>query len=176
MGIPAKLLGADERVVLSMRTHWKVTVVPVVLLLLTVAAAVTIVVLIPPGQYQQPVRIAVAVLALLGVCVYSLWPLLNWLASTYVLTDRRLITRQGVFTRTGRDIPLTRINDVSSERDVLDRILRCGTLVVWSAGEQGKIVLHDVPRVETVQRTIAELIFAAEDDDGETRRASSTSS
>ncbi len=167
MAISPKLLGDDERVVMSMRTHWKVVVGPVLLMLVLVAAAVVLVAVIPGGEYQQWIRIAIGAAALLAVLVFGLWPLLNWLASTYAVTDRRLITRHGVITRTGRDIPLTRINDVSSERGVLDRILRCGTLVIWSAGEQGKVVLNDVPRVEDVQRTLAELVYAREDDDDE---------
>jgi membrane protein YdbS with pleckstrin-like domain len=168
MGISTKLLGEDERLVMSMRTHWKVMIFPLLLLLATVAVAVVLVVLIPAGEYQQWIRLALIAIALIGALVYAIWPILNWLASTYAVTDRRLITRHGVITRTGRDIPLTRVNDVSSERGLLDRILRCGTLVIWSAGEQGKVVLPDVPHVEDVQRTISELVFAREEDDDET--------
>jgi membrane protein YdbS with pleckstrin-like domain len=168
VGISAKLLGENERLVLSMRTHWKIAIGPVLLLLVLVAAAVIIVALVPAGQYQQWIRIGVITLAAVVALAYAVWPLLNWLASTYAVTDRRLITRHGVITRTGRDIPLTRVNDVSSERGLLDRILGCGTLVIWSAGEQGRVVLPDVPHVERVQRTISELVYARETDDDET--------
>jgi membrane protein YdbS with pleckstrin-like domain len=168
MGISAKLLGDDEQLFMSMRTHWKIMIWPVFILAFTIAAAVVVVVLIPTGDYQQWIRIALVALALVAVLVYVVWPLLSWLASTYAVTDRRLITRHGVFTRTGHDIPLTRINDVSSERGVLDRILGCGTLIIWSAGEQGKVVLPDVPHVEEVQRKLSQLVYAREDDDDET--------
>lgn len=168
MGISAKLLGDDERLVMSMRTHWKILIGPVLVLLATIAVAVVVVVLIPVGEYQQWVRLALVAIALLASLVYVVWPLLNWLASAYAVTDRRLITRHGVLTRTGRDIPLTRVNDVSSERGILDRLLGCGTLVIWSAGEQGKVVLPDVPHVEKVQRTLSELVYAREEDDDET--------
>ena len=165
MGISPKLLGDDEQVVMSMRTHWKVMVGPVLLLLAIITAAVVLVSVIPAGEYQQWGRLAIVAVAVIAGIAVGIWPLLNWLSSSYAVTDRRLITRHGVITRTGRDIPLTRVNDVSSERGLLDRMLRCGTLVIWSAGEQGKVVLHDVPRVEDVQRTLAELVYAREDDD-----------
>jgi membrane protein YdbS with pleckstrin-like domain len=168
MGISAKLLGEGEQVYLSMRTHWKIMIGPVVLFFLTLGAALVLYALVPSGEYQQWLQLLILVAAVLGVLVYSVWPTLNWVASTYAVTDRRLITRHGVITRTGRDIPLTRINDVSSERGLLDRVLGCGTLVVWSAGEQGKVILPDVPHVETVQRTLSELVFYREDDDDET--------
>ncbi len=66
--------------------------------------------------------------------------------------------------RSGRDVPLSRINDVAFEHSgLLSRILGCGTLTVESAGERGQIVLRDVPNVEVVQREIYRLAEADED-------------
>ncbi|HEY8454059.1 MAG TPA: PH domain-containing protein [Actinopolymorphaceae bacterium] len=169
MGISTKLLGEDERLVMSMRTHWKIVLGPILLLLVAVAAVVAVVAFVPATGYLQWVRIGLIAVVVIGALVYAVWPVLTWLASTYAITDRRIITRHGVFTRTGRDIPLTRVNDVSSERSLLDRMLGCGTLIIWSAGEQGKVVLPDVPRVENVQRRLSELMFALEADDDRPR-------
>jgi uncharacterized membrane protein YdbT with pleckstrin-like domain len=80
-----------------------------------------------------------------------------------------LINRSGVFTRRGRDIPLYRINDVTYEKDLLDRMLGCGTLVISDASDEGRSVLHDVPRVEELQLVITNLLFGNDDgadDDG----------
>ena len=85
-------------------------------------------------------------------------PLLRWRTTTYELTTKRLRTRYGIVTRRGRDIPLTRINDVSFEKGLLDRLLGAGRLVVESAGEHGQIVLTDIPRVEYVQATLFRLV------------------
>lgn len=159
MGISAKALGQDEYVLLELRTHWKALVGPAFMLVLAVAVATIGVLVMPDFAYRQHLQLAVLGLAVLAILIWSVWPFLNWYAATYTLTNQRLITRQGVITRTGRDIPLGRINDVSHERDLVDRIFGCGTLVVWSAGEQGRIELYDVPHVEQVQREIAELLF-----------------
>jgi uncharacterized membrane protein YdbT with pleckstrin-like domain len=85
-------------------------------------------------------------------------PVLRWRTTTYTLTTKRLQTRYGIITRRGRDIPLTRINDVSFEKGLLDRLLGAGRLVVESAGEHGQIVLRDIPRVEYVQATLFKLV------------------
>jgi uncharacterized membrane protein YdbT with pleckstrin-like domain len=77
-----------------------------------------------------------------------------------VLTTRRVIIRRGVLSRSGRDIPLTRVNDVSFQHSVIERALRCGTLTIESAGEHGQVVLPDVPRVETVQREVYRAVEA----------------
>ena len=79
-----------------------------------------------------------------------------------------------MFVRKGRDIPLHRINDVSYERGVLDRMLGCGTLVISDASEQGRSVLPDVPHVERLQLLITDLLFGkhdGSDDDGTPRSA-----
>jgi uncharacterized membrane protein YdbT with pleckstrin-like domain len=68
--------------------------------------------------------------------------------------------RAGIVTRRGRDIPLARINDVSFEKGLLDRLFGSGRLVVESAGEHGQILLADIPRVEEVQTTLFRLVEA----------------
>jgi membrane protein YdbS with pleckstrin-like domain len=71
--------------------------------------------------------------------------------------------RSGILAREGRDVPLSRVNDVSFQHTLLERILRCGTLIVESAGERGQVTLTDVPRVERVQRTVYDLVDKAGD-------------
>lgn len=159
MGISSKALGDGESVILELRTHWKALIGPAMVFMVFVAGAGIGVALMPKGDNQQLMQIIVICVAVLGILIWAVWPILSWLAATYVITNQRLITREGVITRTGRDIPLGRINDVSYERQLLDRILGCGTLVVWSAGEQGRVDLRDVPKVERVQRTLSEQLF-----------------
>ena len=90
---------------------------------------------------QTPGRIAILAVGVVILAAFALKPFLNWFFSTYTVTNRRLITRHGILTRTGRDIPLMRINDVSYEHGLIDRILGCGTLHIESAGERGQVVL-----------------------------------
>ena len=40
-------------------------------------------------------------------------PFLTWISSQYVITNRRIITRSGILARRGRDMPLSKVNDVS---------------------------------------------------------------
>jgi uncharacterized membrane protein YdbT with pleckstrin-like domain len=119
---------------------------------------------IPEGGAQTPGRIAIGVVALLVVLRLTVWPFLKWLTTSYVVTDRRIITRVGVVARQGRDMPISRVNDVTFEHSgILERLLGCGTLVVESAGERGQLVLRDVPHVEEVQRDVYRLAEADEE-------------
>jgi membrane protein YdbS with pleckstrin-like domain len=88
-------------------------------------------------------------------------PFLRWRTRTYTLTTRRLVTRSGILSKRSHDLPLSRVNDVSSERGLTDRVLGCGTLVVQTAAEGGSIVLVDVPDVEHVHATVTELLLDA---------------
>jgi uncharacterized membrane protein YdbT with pleckstrin-like domain len=163
-GIPAKLLGDGEEVVMAMRPHWKEMVGPALVLLIISPAATYLAAVVPDGSAQQWLRIAIAVIAVVVVLRWSAWPFLKWLTTSYVVTDRRIITRVGVIARLGRDMPISRINDVTFEHSgILERILGCGTLIVESAGERGQLVLRDVPHVEEVQRDVYRLAEADEE-------------
>ena len=94
-------------------------------------------------------------------CSPSGWcsPFLRWRTTTYTITNRRLITRSGILNKIGKDLPLNRINEVSYERSLMDRMLGCGSLNVQTAAEDGMVVLRDVPNVEHVSREITHLLF-----------------
>jgi len=166
MGISRKLLSDGEYVVLSVRGHGKALIWPVALFVLVIGGVITALTLKPNDTV---VASGVAVVAVPLLVLLSLIPFLRWMTSTYTVTNRRLITRQGILTRTGRDIPLFRINDVAYEKGLLDRLLGCGTLIISDATEKAGVVLPDIPHVERVQLQISELLFANDDgndDDG----------
>ena len=163
-GIPKRLLGDDEEVVMALRPHWKELVGPVLVLLITSPVATYVVTLLDGHGAAGWLRWVVVAVAVLIVLRWAVWPFLVWLTTSYVVTDRRLITRTGVVARRGRDMPLSRVNDVTFEHSgLLERLLRCGTLVVESAGERGQLVLQDVPHVEDVQRDVYRLAEADEE-------------
>jgi uncharacterized membrane protein YdbT with pleckstrin-like domain len=106
---------------------------------------------------------------------WCLRPFLDWLTSTYTITSRRLITREGIISRKGHDIPLQRISDVAFDQGLIDRMLGCGTLVISDASTHGSVRLHDIPQVESVQRRLTDLLSGSpgvatstdrQDDDG----------
>jgi membrane protein YdbS with pleckstrin-like domain len=166
MGISKRLLSDGEYVVLSVRSHGKALIGPVALFFVVVGGVIAVLMLNPNNTILASGAAVVAVPVLI---LLSLIPFLRWMTSTYTVTNRRLITRQGIITRTGRDIPLFRINDVAYEKHLLDRLLGCGTLIISDATEKAGVVLPDIPNVEQVQLQISDLLFAGDDgndDDG----------
>ena len=148
-----------EELVLRLHPHGKTMVGPALILLLVVAAAITLVLVLPQSAAQMwPVRVGIGVAALLAAAVWFAAPFLRWRTTVYEVTTRRLRLREGIISRSGRDFPLNRISDVSFSQGVLDRILGCGRLIVESPGEQGRLVLSEIPDVRRVQGVLFQLV------------------
>lgn len=161
MGLSKDELGRGEIIIASMRTHAKVLIVPIITLI-AVAAVVGAGIALVPGSWQPWGGWGLAAVAVIAVFAWVVMPLLRWLTSSYTITDRRIITRKGILTRIGHDLPLKRINNVNYEKSLTDRMLGCGTLVLETAAGQ-PLRLPDVPNVERVHVTITELLFADDD-------------
>jgi uncharacterized membrane protein YdbT with pleckstrin-like domain len=160
MPFPKRLLAEDEEIVLDLHPHWKQLVVPLLLIPVVCGVASYVAFILPDDSARTALRWVIAVVAALILLRFSLWPYLKWQTTHYVLTTRRVVIRQGVFGRSGRDIPLTRVNDVSFRHSLFERVLRCGTLTIESAGEHGQVVLPEVPQVEAVQREVYKRVEA----------------
>jgi uncharacterized membrane protein YdbT with pleckstrin-like domain len=136
----------------------KVMLLPALILIVTCGVAGYLMSIVG-GSLETTWRWAIVILALAVIVWFVAIPFLKWMTTVYTLTNRRLITRTGVLTRTGHDIPLPRISDVASERGVVDRLLKCGTLVLSDASDKS-VRLHDIPNVEATQLKIANLLHA----------------
>jgi uncharacterized membrane protein YdbT with pleckstrin-like domain len=161
VSISKNLLNEGESVVVSTRTHPKALLLPIFALVVLLAIGVFVQEAIDQGTVTKAVWVLVAA----GFVWFVLRPVLVWLTATYTVTTRRLITRHGVITRKGHDIPLTRVSDVAYERDLIDRMLGCGTLVISDASTHGQVALPDIPRIEETHRKLQELLHDLHTDD-----------
>lgn len=160
MTLSRKLMIDGEQTVTTTRTHVKVLILPFVILLAVAAAGGFLVARVGDSGDGIPrwgiIGVAV-VLAILG----SVIPFLRWFLWTYTLTNKRIVEQKGILTRSGRVIPLSRINDVAFEKNLNDRILGCGTLVIHDASEQAGLELRDIPHIEALHRTVTRLVDEA---------------
>jgi uncharacterized membrane protein YdbT with pleckstrin-like domain len=160
MGYPAKLLTQGETIEFETRPHWRSMILPSLVLLVTVGVAGFLLAALGSGTVQTWGRWAIAGVAVVILFVWFVRPLLTWLTTQYVFTSRRIITRTGIVARSGKDMPLSKVNDVSFDYTVIERLLGCGTLTVSSASEDGVLVIRNVPKVEEIQREIYRLTEA----------------
>jgi uncharacterized membrane protein YdbT with pleckstrin-like domain len=161
VAIDKDLLNEGETIVVSTRTHPKALLLPIFALVVLLAIGVVV----QRGIDEEIVTLVAWIVVAVGIVWFVLRPFLVWLTATYAITTRRLITRHGVITRRGHDIPLTRISDVAYEKDLIDRLLGCGTLVISDASTHGQVALPDIPRIEKVQRELSDLLHELHTED-----------
>jgi len=150
---PDDLLVDDERVVVHRHPHWKMLVVPVVVLLLVVGVASFLAALVSAQAWAQWAWLALAVAGLALIARFTVYPVLRWRTTHFVVTDRRVLVREGVLTRHGMDIPLRRISGVQFRQGLWERMLGAGTLVVESESDDS-LEFDDVPGVRRVHAVL----------------------
>lgn len=162
MGYPENVLAQDERVVLHRHPHWKRLIAPVLVLIVASALAAFGVGFVGQTDWGQTAKnVVFGVIAVIWVIVVgwlSLWPFLGWLTTHFVITDRRVMFRHGLLTRSGIDIPLARVNSVEFRHGIIDRLVRTGTLIIESAS-QDPLEFNDIPRVEQVHSLLYHEVF-----------------
>lgn len=161
--VKPSMLAADELVVFRAHAHWKRLVLPVLATVVSVGALWYLLVqVVPSAQDHAWQRWALVGVATVAMVLLGVRPALVWASSTDTLTTQRLISRRGVLTREGRDIPIDRVHSVSYRRTLLDRALGCGTLVVRTAGDESDVELEDVARIEKRLLQIQEIVLGRE--------------
>ncbi|MGH9077388.1 MAG: PH domain-containing protein [Acidimicrobiales bacterium] len=149
MSFPARLLDEGEEVVLDLRPHWSALAGPA--LAAVVALAGGTVAYAEGAPRAAELAVAAAVVAAPG---WMLARYLRWATTSLVLTSERLVRRRGILARSGREIPLDQISDISYDQRILQRILRCGDLRLESSGPDSAEVFTAVPRPAAVQSQI----------------------
>jgi len=151
--------------VLHRHPHWKRLFWPVVVLLVATGLAAFLSAVVGQAGWAQSnhtakniVVVVILVVWLVVIGWLTLWPLLSWWTTHFVITDRRVMFRHGVLTRSGIDIPLARINSVEFRHGLINRMLRTGTLIIESAS-QDPLEFDDIPRVEQVHSLLYHEVF-----------------
>jgi hypothetical protein len=89
--------------------------------------------------------------------VPALWlagRLARWWGTSLVVTDRRIVFRNGVLGRRVVNLRLQRIVDTHCNQRPLERLLGSGRLVLEVEGEEGALAVDDVRRPRALQRVI----------------------
>jgi len=120
-----------------------------------------------PVVLLRPVLLNIAffiIVAGLGYVLHESWPSSYWLLllclvplallfweylvrhrREYIVTDRRVVKHEGVFTVSSFDAPLDKINNVFHEQSFLGRLLKYGRVGLETASEQGTTMFDFIP-------------------------------
>ncbi len=153
MSYPKKNLNANETVALDMHPHWAYFFPPAFAVLGAIVIGIVILAAGPDGNAGTFLHW----LAIVLLVVTALWLIgryLKWITTNFVITSHRLIFRQGVFAKSGIEIPLDRVNNVNFSQGIFERILGAGDLLVESGGEDGQQRFTDIRHPDRVQNLV----------------------
>ncbi|HXJ64819.1 MAG TPA: PH domain-containing protein [Actinomycetota bacterium] len=157
MAFPKRLLTKDESIILDLRPHWIALVGPVVVTVLVLAAWGFILTNLPRNKFLHPLlfwgSLAIGLFILIWYCLRTL---IKWATAHFVVTNERVIHRQGLISKTSMEIPLDRIQNVRFHQGVFERMIGAGDIILESAGEQGTNTFSDIRHPEQTQKTIYE--------------------
>ncbi|MGZ4676065.1 MAG: PH domain-containing protein [Acidimicrobiia bacterium] len=149
---PPKLINEGETVVLDLKPHWWFFWKHIlsgagifVLLLLWVGPMTGTI----HNVFKWPLVIAIVVYVAFVVEKY-----LAWSYTHFVLTDRRVISRSGIVSKRGTEIPLDRINNIDFSQKIWERVIGAGDLDIESAGKDGQSHFENVRHPDMVQQEI----------------------
>ncbi|MEM9710646.1 MAG: PH domain-containing protein [Actinomycetota bacterium] len=149
MGFPESNLNEGEELALDLKPHWWVFALPGASLVGLIALLLVVTATTDVAALQ-----VVVVLVIVGVLGWIAVRYSQWVTTAFVVTNRRLIYRSGVVTKSGIEIPLDRVNNVIFRQTVFERLLGAGDLMIESAGESGQQHFHNVRKPNAVQNEI----------------------
>jgi uncharacterized membrane protein YdbT with pleckstrin-like domain len=151
MAFPEDALAPHETLVLNLHPHPWILVKPASLVVLSTAAGAVVAVALD----RNVVLSVLVVAAILASVVVFLRRFAIWYATYFVLTSDRVLYRSGVFTQETTEIPLERINTVSTTQTIAERLLRIGDVEIESAAhDDGSEFFTDIRRPADVRKEI----------------------
>ncbi len=141
MGYVEKLLAANEQIVIRSRQHWIVLAGSFITNFFFFAVLVALAVILQVGSLvpvdvRTPIVAIVLVLTLLPILAF-LRRFFDWWNEEYLVTNRRVMQAEGIFSKHVLDSSLDKVNDVALTQSFLGRIFDYGNIEILTASEIG---------------------------------------
>ena len=147
---PEKLINEGETVVLDLKPHWWFFWKHI---LVGGALLIVLGVWVGPLDSKNWAKIPLAV-AILVYVAFVVVKYLTWTYTHFVLTDRRVISRSGIISKRGTEVPLDRVNNIDFSQKFWERLIGAGDLSIESAGKDGQSHFQNVRHPDMVQQEV----------------------
>jgi len=151
-----KQLAPGEKILYRAKYHWIFYGRPIVFLLLSIAASALTLTLESKGAGPTPSKISTTAAAAFLAVALVLFTIrgLRARADEFVVTDRRILHKVGIFAHETRQCPLERIQDVTVDQSFFGRLLGYGDLGIETASERGQILFPTIRNPEALRTAI----------------------
>ena len=153
VSFPRKHLNEGEVLVLDLHPHWIYLAPSVGALLVAVVVALLVIFGLDDGTLKTVLRPVMGVIVL-GLLVWFGIRYAKWLTTEFAVSNHRVMSRWGVLSKHGRQIPLERINTVEFSQTLVERIIGAGHIGIESASDGGREEFADIRNPDEVQREI----------------------
>lgn len=153
MPYPRRLLNDGEEIALDINPHWWFLSRPVAAFVVSAVLFSWSLAGLDQAMWERGLKWLLGLLALAA----SVWLLVRWLAwrtTHFVITSDRVIARKGIVAKSGIEIPLERVNNVSFNQSIFERMINAGDLLIESGGEDGQQRFTDILKPDQVQNLI----------------------
>ncbi|MDQ4038189.1 MAG: PH domain-containing protein [Actinomycetota bacterium] len=154
----SRYLLPDENLAIETRRHWMILMRPFLKSMVIIAVALF---LLTSDPYSMTLR-NIVTLAIVAVLLYLGYQVTQWWLDHFIVTNRRVLLVSGVLTKRTAIMPLLKVTDMTYKQTPLARMLRYGTFVFESAGQDQALSRVDYlpggPRQLYIQ--ISALLFA----------------
>ena len=153
MPYPQRLLNDGEEVALDIHPHWWFFAKSAAATLFSSVLFLWSAVALGDATWEKGLKWLFGVTAIVSL----LWLGVRWLAwrtTHFVITSDRLIARKGIIAKSGIEIPLERVNNVSFNQSIFERVIKAGDLLIESGGEDGQQRFTDILRPDEVQNLV----------------------
>lgn len=147
-----KHLNEGEVLVLDLHPHWIFLAPSVATLVVSVILGIWVMTM-GDGNPKKILSVVVGA-SVLAALVWFGVRYAKWVTTEFAVTNHRIMSMTGIFTKKGIQIPLERINTVEYSRTIIERMLGAGDLTIESASDGGRQEFEDIRRPDEVQREI----------------------
>jgi len=88
------------------------------------------------------------------IIAWMLWILLKWRATEYIITNFRIVLKEGILIRKSHHMPFNHIQDITVSQGIFRRIVSIGHVIVVNAYDLTDIEFKDVHNPEVIQEMI----------------------
>ena len=136
-------LKKNENVVLMIRPHWLVLVLPALFGVIGIILGILI------GSYGYLIPFVL-------IC-YLWYKIVQRNNNLWAVTNLRVIDEYGVFSHNSKESPLDKINNVTYNQSIMGRMFGYGNVQIQTAAEIGSTTYHTVERPQELKDAITQM-------------------
>lgn len=154
MVYPSRLLNDNETVSVDLHPHWWFLAGPMLAIVAAIVAGIVTLLATGPDDTLRTAAQWVVITAIVLSAAWLVSRYARWTTTHFVITNRRVIFRAGLVTKSGIEIPLDRVSTVHFRQSIMERLVGSGDLLIESGGESGRQRFTDIPQPDRVQRVL----------------------